>query len=125
MAGLLAPNGSQLEGTDPMSEDPIRELIETYLEFPGILAAVLVSDQGLVINSANGGAVDTEMISALVVETVKSAERFGEETGVGRLDTLLVEYEGLSFLLAPFDRDVMLALVGSPGTFSPKQGLGG
>jgi predicted regulator of Ras-like GTPase activity (Roadblock/LC7/MglB family) len=109
---------------DIMSDDPIHELISSYLELPGIMAAVLVSDQGLVINAARRGDVDTEMISALVVDTVKSAERFGHEAGVGRLDTLSVEYEGLSFLLAPFERDMMLALVAAPGTFALRSGLG-
>ena len=106
-----------------MSDDPIHELISSYLELPGIVAAVLVSDQGLVINAAQSGGVDTELISALVVDTVVSAQRFGWAAGVGRLDTLCVEYEGLAFLLAPFDRDVMLALVALPGTFALRSGL--
>jgi len=42
---------------------------------------------------------------------------------VGKLDTLSAEYEGLAFLLAPFDRDVMLALVAMPGTFALGSGL--
>ena len=99
------------------------ELISSYLELPGILAAVLVSDQGLVINAAQSGGVDTDMISALVVDTVESAQRFGQDAGVGKLDTLSVEFEGLAFLLAPFERDVMLALVAEPGTFVPGAGL--
>jgi predicted regulator of Ras-like GTPase activity (Roadblock/LC7/MglB family) len=106
-----------------MSDDPIYELISSYLDLQGIVAAVLVSDQGLVINAAQKGGIDTEMISALVVDTVESAQRFGWAAGVGKLDTLSVDYEGLSFLLAPFDRDVMLALVALPGTFAPRSGL--
>ena len=105
-----------------MSDDPIYELISSYLELPGIVAAVLVSDQGLVINAAQNGGVDTELISALVVDTVESAQRFGREAGVGKMDTLSLEYEGLAFLLAPFDRDVMLALVAEPGTFALRSG---
>jgi predicted regulator of Ras-like GTPase activity (Roadblock/LC7/MglB family) len=107
-----------------LTDDPIYELISSYLDVPGILAAVLVSDQGMVINAAQHGGVDTEMISALVVDTVMSAQRFGEQAGMGRLDTLSVEFEGLSFLLAPFERDIMLALVATPGTFAPRSGLG-
>ncbi len=98
-------------------EDPIYELMKGYLEVPGVLAAILVSDQGLVINSARSDSVDTDTISALVVDVVAAAQRFGQETGVGGLDTMTIEFEELNLLLAPFHADCMLTLVARPGTF--------
>ena len=100
------------------AQDPIYELMSGYLDVPGMLAAILVSDQGLVINSARADDVDADTISALVVDMVAAAQRFGRETGVGKLDTLTVEFEKLNLLLAPFDADCMLALVGRPGAFN-------
>lgn len=99
-------------------QDPIYELMRSYLDISGVLAAILVSDQGLVINSANSSEVDIDTISALVIDTVSAAQRFGQEAGVGRLDTMTIEFEKLNLLLAPFEQEVMLALVGRPGTFS-------
>ncbi|MCZ7664146.1 MAG: roadblock/LC7 domain-containing protein [Thermoleophilia bacterium] len=100
-----------------MANDPIYELMRSYLDIPGVLASILVSDQGLVINSASTRDIEIDTISALVIDTVAAAQRFGEEARVGRLDTMTIEFDELNLLLAPFERDVMLALVGVPGTF--------
>lgn len=103
--------------------DPIDELISSYLDIEGVVAAVLVSEQGLVINGAKNGPIDVDTISALVVDTVTSAQRFGVEAAVGKVDTLTMEFEKLSLFLAPFDHELMLALVGVPGTFTNFGGL--
>lgn len=98
--------------------DPIYEIIRDYLDIEGVLAAVLVSDQGLVVNGATRDAIDLETISALVVDTVASAQRVGIEAAVGKIDMMTLEFERLSILLAPFDSELMLALVARPGTFA-------
>ena len=103
--------------------DPIYEMISGYLDIEGVLAAVLVSDQGLVVNSATCGPIDLDTISALVVDTVASAQRVGSETAVGKVETMALEFEKLSLLLAPFGTELMLALVGKPGTFGLSAGL--
>lgn len=100
------------------SEDPIYGMMSAYLDVPGAMAAILVSTQGLVINSARAEEVDAETVSAFVVDIVAAAERFGRESGAGTLETLTLEFEGLNLLLAPFGPDCMLALVGHPGAFS-------
>ena len=102
------------------SSDPMFELMRSYLDIPGMLAAILVSDQGLVINSAQADVVDIDTISALLVDIVSTGQRFGQEAGVGGLETMTVEFDTLTLLLAPFAQDVMLALVGRPGTFTLK-----
>lgn len=99
-------------------QDPMLELIESYLDIPGMMAAILVSDQGLVINSAQTAGVDIDTISALLVDMVTTAQRFGGEANVGRLDTMTVEFERMTLLLAPFEQEMMLALVARPGTFA-------
>lgn len=112
------PAESVQEGAVVESEDPIYAMINAYLDVPGAMAAILVSDQGLVINSARAEEVDAETVSALVVDIVTAAERFGREGGAGALETLTLEFAGLNLLLAPFGPDCMLALVGHPGAFS-------
>jgi predicted regulator of Ras-like GTPase activity (Roadblock/LC7/MglB family) len=111
--------------TDVAAEDPIHEIISGYLEISGVMAAILVSDQGLVVSGAMGDPfdIDIDTISALVVETVASARRVGAEAAVGKIETMILEFEKLSVLLAPFDNELMLALVGKPGTFAQSVGL--
>ena len=103
-----------------MADDPMLELMESYLDMPGMLAAMLVSDEGLVINSAQRDAVDIDTISALLVDIVAAAQRFGLETRVGRIDTMTVEFDEVTLLLAPFEQELMLALVARPGTLALK-----
>jgi predicted regulator of Ras-like GTPase activity (Roadblock/LC7/MglB family) len=78
-------------------------------------AAILVSDQGLAISSATCPGVDVDSIAALVVDMVAAAQRFGLQVKGGFLDTMSIEFEKLTVVLAPFTPDVMLALVATPG----------
>lgn len=96
--------------------DPINQLLGGYLEIPGVLGAVLVSGDGLVISAACGEEVETDMISALVLDTVAAGRRFGEEAEVGMVDTMVIEYEKMTLLLAPFGEDMILTVIAAPGT---------
>lgn len=96
--------------------DPLRLALGSYLAIPGIKAALLVSDQGLVVSSMAREGVDTASIAALAIDTVRSAQRFGQQVKAGALDTMSIEFEGLTVVFAPFTPDVMLALLAVPGS---------
>jgi len=98
--------------------DSLREELESYLAIPGMQAAVLISDDGLVVSSASLPGVDTVGIAALAVDTVTSAQRFGLQVGAGYLDMMSIEFQKLTVVLVPFTRDVMLALIALPGSLS-------
>jgi len=95
--------------------------LEEYLAIPGMKAAILVSDQGLTISSATLPEVDASSIAALVIETVATAQRFGLQVEGGFLDTMSIEFEKLTVVLAPFTPDVMLALVAAPGCLGARR----
>jgi predicted regulator of Ras-like GTPase activity (Roadblock/LC7/MglB family) len=96
--------------------DPLKQALGGYLAIPGIKAALLVSDQGLVVSSMAKQGVDTASVAALAVDTVRSAQRFGQQVKAGKLDTMSIEFEALTIVLAPFTPDVMLALLAAPGS---------
>ncbi len=96
--------------------DPLKQALGGYLAIPGIKAALLVSDQGLIVSSMAREGVDTASIAALAVDTVASAQRFGQQVKAGGLDTMSIEFEGLTVVFAPFTPDVMLALLAAPGS---------
>jgi predicted regulator of Ras-like GTPase activity (Roadblock/LC7/MglB family) len=102
-----------------MSDDSLREILEEYLQLPGTRAALLVSDQGLTISSVLREDLAVASISALVIETVAAAQKFGVQVGAGYLDTMTIEYQDCSVMLAPFTPDVMLVLIAAPGCLSP------
>ena len=96
--------------------DPLKQALGGYLAIPGIKAALLVSDQGLVVSSMAREGVDIATIAALAIDTVRSAQRFGQQVKAGNLDTMSIEFEGLTVVFAPFTPDVMLALLAAPGS---------
>jgi predicted regulator of Ras-like GTPase activity (Roadblock/LC7/MglB family) len=99
----------------------LKGVLEEYLAIPGMMAAILVSDQGLMISSATAPGVDAPSIAALVIETVATAQRFGSQVDAGFLDTMSIDFEKLTVVLAPFTPDVMLALVATPGCLDSKR----
>ena len=107
---------------DPASLDPLKQALGEYLLIPGIKAAILVSDQGLMITGAAHAHVDMAGIAALVIDTVAAAERLGFQVQAGPLDTVSIEFEKLAVVLAPFTTDVMLALVAAPGSLDTLRG---
>ncbi len=103
---------------DPARIDTLKQALGEYLRIPGMRAAMLVSDQGLTISSVARDQVDAAGIAALVMDTVATAQRFGLQVQAGFLDTMTVEFEKMTVVLAPFTPDVMLALVAEPGSVS-------
>ncbi len=102
-------------GHDIDTTDPLQQVLAEYLEIPGMKAAILVSDEGLTISSATDGDVDASSVAALVIDTVTTVQRFGLHVAAGFLDTMTIDFEDLSVVLAPFTPDVMLALVAERG----------
>jgi predicted regulator of Ras-like GTPase activity (Roadblock/LC7/MglB family) len=103
-------------------EDPLRAALAEYLAIPGMQAALLVSDQGLVISRAAHEGVDTASIAALAIDTVSTVQRFGLQVQAGYLDAMRIEFDKLTVVLAPFAPDVMLALVAVAGSLGAMSG---
>ncbi|OFW61237.1 MAG: hypothetical protein A2133_11115 [Actinobacteria bacterium RBG_16_64_13] len=102
--------------------DPLRDALADYLMIPGMKAAILVSDQGLMISSVAHDGVDTASIAALAIDTVATVQRFGLQVQAGFLDTMRIEFDKLTVVLAPFASDVMLALVATAGSLGALSG---
>lgn len=107
---------------DSTQGDPLRDALADYLTIPGMKAAILVSDQGLMISSVAHEGVDTASIAALAIDTVASVQRFGLQVQAGFLDTMRIEFDKLTVVLAPFATDVMLALVATAGSLGALSG---
>lgn len=110
------------EHVETQQEDPLKEALTEYLTIPGMQAALLVSDQGLVISRAAREGVDTASIAALAIDTVATVQRFGLQVQAGYLDTMRIEFDKLTVVLAPFASDVMLALVALAGSLGALSG---
>jgi predicted regulator of Ras-like GTPase activity (Roadblock/LC7/MglB family) len=111
-----------VERVEGQQEDPLKEALEEYLSIPGMQAALLVSDQGLVISRAAQDGVDTASIAALAIDTVSTVQQFGLQVDAGFLDAMRIEFDKLTVVLAPFAPDVMLALVADAGSLGAMSG---
>lgn len=103
-------------------EDPLKAALAEYLAIPGMQAALLVSDQGLVISRASREGVDTASIAALAVDTVSTVQQFGIQVEAGDLDAMRIEFDKLTVVLAPFAPDVTLTLVADAGSLGALSG---
>jgi predicted regulator of Ras-like GTPase activity (Roadblock/LC7/MglB family) len=103
-------------------DDPLKEALAEYLSIPGMQAALLVSDQGLLISRAARDGVDTASIAALAIDTVSTVQQFGLQVEAGYLDAMRIEFDKLTVVLAPFAPDVMLALVADAGSLGAMSG---
>jgi predicted regulator of Ras-like GTPase activity (Roadblock/LC7/MglB family) len=110
------------ERAEAPQDDPLKAALAEYLAIPGMQAALLVSDQGLVISRAAREDVDTASIAALAIDTVSTVQRFGLQVQAGYLDAMRIEFDKLTVVLAPFAPDVMLALVASAGALGAMSG---
>jgi predicted regulator of Ras-like GTPase activity (Roadblock/LC7/MglB family) len=110
------------ERNDGQTDDPLKQALVEYLAIPGMQAALLVSDQGLVISRAAREGVDTASIAALAIDTVSTVQRFGLQVQAGYLDAMRIEFDKLTVVLAPFAPDVMLTLVADAGSLGAMSG---
>jgi predicted regulator of Ras-like GTPase activity (Roadblock/LC7/MglB family) len=102
--------------------DPLQDALAEYLAISGMQAALLVSDQGLVISCVAHEGVDTPSIAALAIDTVATVQRFGIQVQAGYLDAMRIEFKRLTVVLAPFAADVMLVLVATAGSLGVLSG---
>lgn len=107
---------------DSKQGDPLRDALADYLTIEGMKAALLVSDQGLVISGIADDGVDTASIAALAIDSVQAVQRFGLQVQAGFLTAMRIEFDRLTVVLAPFAPDVMLVLVATAGSLGPLSG---
>jgi len=72
----------------------LKEELNELVKVEGVGAAVVVSSDGFVIESASsGGALDTDAVGAVVSAGIGASEVMGNELHVGAIQQSMVEYE--------------------------------
>jgi len=94
--------------------DVLRDELARYRHDPGIKAALFVSGEGLLITSVADADVDVEAVAAQLAGVVLAGRRLAEELGQTGARYIALELDDLNVIVAPFDDDVLLTLVGKP-----------
>lgn len=99
-----------------MTPDVLVEELARYRRDPGIRAALFVSSDGFLIAGAADESVDTEAVAAQIAGVLQCGRRLATELHQQAARYLTFEFDDLNVLVAPFDEDVLLVLIGRPGT---------
>ena len=94
--------------------DLLRDELARYRHHPGIKAALFVSGEGLLITSVADDDVDVEAVAAQLAGVVLAARRLAEELSQTGARYVALELDSLNVVVAPFEDDVLLVLVGRP-----------
>jgi predicted regulator of Ras-like GTPase activity (Roadblock/LC7/MglB family) len=94
-------------------DDTLVSKLQPYRERPGVLAALLVSRDGFLVAAAADDGIDTEAVAAQVAGVIDVGARLAEELGQDETRYIGIELSGLNVVLAPFEGELLLALVGT------------
>jgi len=97
------------------SSDSLRKALEEYLAVPGVIGALFVSDEGLVVSQAVPEGVDADAVAVFAADALVACQQLGRSASTGDLQSLEVEFEKGQLLVVPFASGVLLTLLLSEG----------
>ncbi len=95
-------------------DDTLVSKLQPYRERPGVLAALLVSRDGFLVAAAADDGIDAEAVAAQVAGVIDIGARLAEELEQAETRYVGIELSGVNVVLAPFENELVLALVGTP-----------
>ena len=96
--------------------DTLAARLAPYRETPGITAALLISRDGFVVAADAEPDFNGAAVAAQVGGVIDIGARLAAELRQSAAKYISIELDALNVVLAPFDNELMLVLVGEPGT---------
>jgi predicted regulator of Ras-like GTPase activity (Roadblock/LC7/MglB family) len=96
--------------------DVLRDELARYRRDPGIRAALFVSGDGFLVAAAAEPDIDAEAVAAQIACVLQAGRSLAAELRQQATRYLTFELDELNILVAPFDNDLLLVLIGRPGT---------
>jgi len=91
----------------------LKAILNELTRKTGIIAALVVSRDGFIIDGTSGEDVDLETLAAITSSAFVAWESAGIEVAIGQPRVLLVETENGSLVVTPVDSDALLVLMGN------------
>ena len=101
-----------------MTGDALSSRLQLFREDPGVRAALLVSADGFLVASAVDDTVDAEAVAAQIAAVLLVGRRLADELGQAETRYVTFELTGLNVVVAPFEGDLLLVLVGGADTIT-------
>ncbi|RJQ45675.1 MAG: hypothetical protein C4534_04025 [Gaiellales bacterium] len=86
--------------------------IAPYLEIDGVEAALLASNDGLLVAAMGGGGLNLEAIAAYAATTISAADELSAQLDSGQRRTVTLGVAGRGLIIAPVTDDILLIIVG-------------
>jgi len=89
----------------------IRDLVTTIRQREGVLAAVILGPDGLLIDGQTSAELDAEDLAAFVPALVGAADGLGRALSEGTPRSLVTEFGGVLAIVVPLTPDAILLVV--------------
>ena len=96
--------------------DVLRDELARYRHDPGIRAALFVSGDGFLVAASAEPDIDAEAVAAQIASVLQAGKRLAAELAQQAARYFTFELDDLNILVAPFEHDLLLVLIGRPGT---------
>lgn len=93
---------------------PLRSVLAAFAERPDVVGAIVVSDEGLVVESALPDGIDPEAVAALAATAQRTLATLGEATRHGAPQETVVEAPGGILILERLPSGATLLVLASP-----------
>lgn len=94
----------------------LRQKLHQFLNLDGVLAALLVTRSGFVVENVSTIGFNMDEISAVIATGFEKLDKIGLELDQGGLQLAMLEYEQGPVLISPLNQDIVLTIVATQWT---------
>ncbi|HEX3928944.1 MAG TPA: roadblock/LC7 domain-containing protein [Gemmatimonadales bacterium] len=93
---------------------PLRSVLHAFAERPGVTGVVVVSDEGLVVESALPDGRDAEAIAAIASTAIRGLSALGNAAGLGPMTHLAADTDAGALVLQRLPSGATLLVIVAP-----------
>ncbi|MBS3908619.1 MAG: roadblock/LC7 domain-containing protein [Actinobacteria bacterium] len=105
-----------LSKEEPAEIVTLQQILHRFTALDGVIAALLVTRDGFVVDYASNIEFELDMVSAVVATGFGMLDRVGSELERGALSTAMLEYEEGTVVISPLVPDIALVIIASQWT---------
>ncbi|OFW35088.1 MAG: hypothetical protein A2074_07320 [Candidatus Aquicultor primus] len=94
----------------------LQQILHRFTALDGVIAALLVTRDGFIVDYASNIEFELDMVSAVVATGFGMLDRIGSELERGALSTGMLEYEEGTVVISPLVPDIALVIIASQWT---------
>ena len=105
-----------LSKEEPAEIVTLQQILHRFTALDGVIAALLVTRDGFIVDYASNIEFELDMVSAVVATGFGMLDRIGSELERGALSTGMLEYEEGTVVISPLVPDIALVIIASQWT---------